>query len=61
MTTAICDDERCPYLLVKSAGDEAFYLCDLNDKPCLLEYDDGCPIYDDYLRELEAEDAETKP
>ncbi len=31
-------------------------LCNLNDKMCLLEGDNECPYYEDYLKELKEEE-----
>ena len=48
---------KCPHLRTKSAGDEAWYFCDLTErpsgriKPCLKEYGDECEIYNEILKE----------
>lgn len=46
---------ECPYLRKKVAGDESYMWCDLVDKWCLLEGDNRCEEYDNYLKELKEE------
>ena len=49
--------EPCPNLRRKLAGDEIYYFCDLNDRPCLIEYGtDRCEEYEDILKEWDEED-----
>jgi len=49
--------ERCPNLIAKSAGDETYYFCDINDHPCLREYgDDICEEYEEIMKEWAREE-----
>ena len=42
---------ECPNLVKKSAGDETYYLCDINDKFCPMEYGYNCEYYEEWLKE----------
>ena len=37
---------ECSNLIKKAARDETYYFCDINDKPCLMEYGDTCEYYE---------------
>lgn len=44
-------DDDCPYVKRKSAGDESWDFCEINDKPCLRESGLECDIYNEWLKE----------
>jgi len=55
--------ESCPYQKQERAFDfardkvyEGPVMCDLVDKPCLLESGDECDTYEEYLQELATEE-----
>ena len=57
-------DDSCPEQKRIPIGNEhknygAAYFCNLNDKPCILEYDGYCEYYEEYKKEMERENAET--
>jgi len=35
------NDERCPCLRIRFAGDAAYYKCELDERPCMEEYGQG--------------------
>jgi len=55
---------ECPYLLhpkyyVDPKTDEGYegsYLCELVDKPCLIEYGSDCEEYKEFLEEVEQDE-----
>lgn len=54
-----CPEYRPPRVYVDPKTDkdyEGSAMCNLVDKPCLVEYGSQCDTYDDYLRELKEED-----
>ena len=47
-------DIDCPEVRHKRAGDEAYDICNLNTKSCLIEHGlYECDYYNDYLKEKE--------
>lgn len=53
--------EKCPYAVVKRAGDESYTLCELTLRPsgriqgCVLEGGYDCEEYNEWLKEEEDE------
>lgn len=51
--TFIAREDECPHIIRKSAGDETFDFCEINDKFCLKESGSECDIYNEWLKEKE--------
>jgi len=43
---------KCPHLRVIQGGDEEGYMCELEDKWCLVECGYECDIYNVFLEEV---------
>ncbi len=55
-----CPYYRPPRIAVDPETDKIYEgsaMCDLEDVSCLVEYGNGCEEYNDYLKEVEEEDA----
>ena len=48
-------DTDCPHQVKGLFGDETYVTCNLNSKPCLIEYGDTCDTYQDFLEQYLAE------
>ena len=55
--TATGNKPECPHLRKKPAGDETYLHCDLVDKWCLLEGNNECEEYNEFLKELADEES----
>ena len=47
----ISDNSRCPYVIVRRAGDESQDSCELNNKICPKQYGNECEVYNDWKSE----------